>query len=242
MTVESALAIVLDKDAADRRAAIRVLVESTEEGLEDRLLALVEEDPPGAVAWDLLRVLAERRPDRDPAYLLDRYHLTKSGRRSLLSRLWPRYLYRSPVGMLTGVTRLRLAAPVEHYARDAVSRRAQRRLFAVWYLGDTADPAAVPHVVRATRDRRWGVRYQAADALRRLARHGAIDREAAGGVVAALVPLLADRHPEVGPRAAAALAEPVLRDRLAPEDAARVDAALADGVPPLPPTWDGEDL
>lgn len=239
---------MLDVDSPERLGHIRFLIESTEDGLDERMLALIDDQPLG-VESVLCRVLAERRPDRDPTYVLDRFRRSKPGKSHPVDGWLRRLAYRNPLGVLYGIPRLRLASPVEHYARDVVSWRATRRLLAVLSLGDTADPVAVPHVVTALRDRKWGVRLEATNAIRRLVRDGAVGPQAVDAVADALVGCLSDRRLKVVEHAAAALSIHPLRERLIQErrssgltaDAVAVVDAVLDGKrPPLEPTWAGD--
>ncbi|MBB5805075.1 HEAT repeat protein [Saccharothrix ecbatanensis] len=249
LSSDSALAAVLDVESPDRRAHIRSLIDSTEEGLDDKILALLEDH--SAVRAELCRILAERDRDRDPSYVLAYFaQQPKPGRKPGRIDAWMRsQAYRSPLGIVHGIPRLRRASAIEHYRRDVTSWRTTRRFSAVLSLGDTADPAALPLVVKALRDRKWYIRAEAAVALRRLIRDGAVAPEAVESVADALVACLSHRRPKVVEHAAAALSAPLLRDRLVearrssrlkPASAALVDAALEGKVPALPPIWVGD--
>ncbi|WP_447003590.1 hypothetical protein ACRAKI_28575 [Saccharothrix isguenensis] len=228
------------------------MIDSTEEGLDDKILALLG-DERSTVEAVLCRILAERDPDRDPFYALATFaRRPKSGRKPGRIDAWLRsQAYRTPMGIPYGIPRLRRASPIEHYRRDLTSRIALRRFNPVFSLGDTADPAAVPLVVKALRDWKWYIRTEAAGAIRRLIRDGAVAPEAVESVADALVAtcLVADRKPKVVEHAAAALSAPLLRDRLVearrssrlnPANAALVDAALEGKAPALPPIWVGD--
>ncbi|ONI86236.1 hypothetical protein ALI22I_26460 [Saccharothrix sp. ALI-22-I] len=234
-------------DSPDRRAHIRSLIDSTEEGLDDKILTLITGQRP-LVASVLCRILAERDPDRDPSYALDLF-ARSSGKPGMVDAWMRRQAYRSPLGLGYGIPRLRRASPIEHYRRDLSSWMVIRRFNAVLSLSDTADPAAVPLVVKALRDRKWWIRADAAIAIRRLARDGAVAPEAADSVADALVACLRSLRPKLVEHAAAALSIPIFRDRLAherrssrlkPRTAAIVDAALEGKVPPLHPIWEGD--
>ncbi|WP_158842472.1 HEAT repeat domain-containing protein [Saccharothrix deserti] len=246
MSTDAALAAVLDVDSPDRRARIRSLIDSTEEGLDDRILALLADRPPTAASV-LCRILAERNPDRDPSYALD-FFARRSGKPGVVDAWMRRQAY-GILGIGYGIPRLRRASPVEHYRRYLASWTSIRRFKAVWSLGDTADPAAVPLLVKALRDRSWRIRANATTSIRRLARDGAVAPEAVDSVADALVACLKSRRPKLVELAAAALSIPLLRDRLAherrsarlkPSTAAIVDAALEGEVPPLHPIWEGD--
>lgn len=246
MSVDSALAAVLDADSPDRQRHIRLLIDSTEDGLDDRIMALLDAEDVKA-APVLCRILAERDPERDPSCVLRRFGGEEPVRWFLK---WAHdQAYRNPLGVAYGIPRLRKADPVEHYARSAGHWWVGRRVVAVMALGDTADPAAVPHVVRLLGDRHRDVRAQAAVAIRRLVRDGALPVEALDRVADPLMRLLSDPVPAVVEHAAAALATPALRERLVaarnsaglpPPAVSAVDAALAGGGPPLHPTWEGD--
>ncbi len=246
MSVDSALAAVLDADSPDRRRHIRLLIDSAEDGLDDRIMALLDGEHHRAASV-LCRILAERDPERDPSYVLRRFGGDQPVR---WFRKWVRdQAYNHPLGVAYGIPRLRRARPVDHYARGAGHWWAVRRVSAAIALGDTADPAAVPHVVRLLGDRHRDVRAQAAVAIRRLARDGALPVGALDQVADGLVGLLSDPVPAVVEHAAAALATPALRERLVearnsaglpPAAVSAVDAALAGGGPPLRPSWEGD--
>lgn len=197
----------------------------------------------------LCRVLAERRPDRDPTYVVNALGNGDATRSRLAESALHHLLYRNPIGLQSGVSRLVRAEPVKHYARDVGHWRYGRRLLAVISLGDTADSAAVPHVVRSLEDRKHVVRCQAAMALRRLDRDGALPPESVEQVADALVACLSDRKREVVEYAAAASSVPRMRHRLVEvrgsaglgEEASVIVAAALDGqVVPLATTWEGD--
>ncbi|WP_033437821.1 HEAT repeat domain-containing protein [Saccharothrix sp. NRRL B-16314] len=224
------------------------MIDSEEQGLDDKVLALIK-GRPVAVASVLCRVLAERNPDRDPSYAFDAIAGPRPEIPDKVDKWVRGQAYRNPLGLAYGIPRLRRASPVEHYRDDLTSWSATRRFNAVLALGDTAAPAAVPLVVEALRDRNWRVRTEAAVAVRRLVRDGAVAPEAVESVADALATCLADRKPKVVEHAAAALSTSLLRDRLVevrrsselkPASAAVVDAALGGKMPALQPTWVGD--
>ncbi|MBP2325465.1 hypothetical protein JOF56_005850 [Kibdelosporangium banguiense] len=248
MSTDAALAAVLDVDAPDRRDHIRSLIDSTDEGLDERILAMLAGQR-ATVASVLCRVLAERRPDRDPSYAFDCFARSKRGSADRVESWVGRQAYRHPLGLHYGICRLRLAAPVEHYAVNAAHWTAMRRFAAVLALGDTADVAAVPLVVKALRDRNWRVRVEATGAIRRLSRDGAVAPAVVDSVADSLVACLSDRKPKVVEYAAITLSVSTMRDRLEearrssrlkPETIEVVNAALDGKVPALRPTWPGD--
>ncbi|MFD4670570.1 HEAT repeat domain-containing protein [Lentzea sp. NPDC058450] len=247
MNIDGALEGVLDWRSPDRGKHIRVLVDSDEAGLDGRIEALLDEHSGTmAVAQVLCRVLAERDPDRDPAYVLEFFGKGRKGDPGdWLARKDP---YRSVFLCVYGIPRLRRLNPVEHLAGDVRRWSTQRRGVATLGLGDTADAAAVPFVVPRLEDRRPKVRVQAVTAIRRLTRDGALGPESEDLVGEGLVRCLADRHDLVVRHAAAALAASsrerlVVAQRaggLSPVATAAVDDALAGQVVDLIPVWPGE--
>ncbi|WP_177320516.1 HEAT repeat domain-containing protein [Lentzea waywayandensis] len=214
------------------------MIDSNERGVEEIILGTLAEA--GPVRPLLCRVLAERDPNRDPHYALRHFYTETDGP----VRKWlGQEVYRSPWVWLYGITRLHNANPVERIAPDATNWFAARRQIAVIALGDTANPAALPPVIGRLRDQKWWVRTQAAAAIRRLARSGVPIGSASDGLLRCLHH---DRQ-EVIEQAAAALAQPSLRDRLLwsratlmPLAGAIVDNALDGVVAPLTPLWPGE--
>lgn len=236
---DGALAGIRDWGSPDLRAHIRILIDSTEPGVEEIILGSLGEAGPARPL--LCRVLAERDPHRDPEYVLRYFHAETDGP---IRRWLGREVYRSPWAWLYGITRLRKAKPVERITPDATHWLATRRQIAVMALGDTADPAALPPIVGRLRDSRWWVRTEAAAAIRRLVRSGVQVRSASE----ALVGCLHHDRQEVVEQAAAALATPALREdllsvraALMPLAGAVVDNALDGVVTPLVPLWPGEE-
>ncbi|SEQ47167.1 HEAT repeat-containing protein [Lentzea xinjiangensis] len=238
LSSDGALAGLGDWGSPEQHAHIRHLIDDNAPGVEEVILGTL--DDAGPVRPLLCRVLAERDPDRDPDYALRHFYAETDGP---VRRWLGQEVYRSPWMWLYGITRLRRAKPVERVTPDVTHWFATRRQIAVTALGDTADPAALPPVVGRLRDSKWWVRTQAAAAVRRLARSGV-------GVGSAAEPLAGCLHhdrQEVIEQAAAALALPVLRDRLLwsratlmPLAGAIVDNALDGVVAPLVPLWPGE--
>ncbi|GAB2844689.1 HEAT repeat domain-containing protein [Lentzea nigeriaca] len=236
---DGALAGIRDSDSPDLRAHIRILIDSTEPGVEEIILDSLADAGPARPL--LCRVLAERDPDRDPDYALRHFYEAADGP---IRRRLGHEVYRSPWVWLYGITRLRNANPVDHITPDATHWLATRRQIAVTALGDTADPAALPPVIGRLRDPKWWIRTEAAAAVRRLAKSGV----EIGSAAEALARCLQHDRQEVIEQAAAALALPALRERLRcsratlmPLAGAIVDNALDGVVAPLVPLWPGEE-
>ncbi|GGN14268.1 hypothetical protein GCM10011609_63550 [Lentzea pudingi] len=249
MNIDVALAGVFDRNSPDRGARIRALVESDDASVDAHIEALLEEHSRSmAVAPILCRVLAERRPDRDPSYVLEFFGKGRKG--DPADWLVRRSPYRSPALCYYGIPRLRLLKPVEHLARDLGQWSAHRRGIAVVGLGDTADPEAARLVAGRLKDWRSKIRVAAADSIRRLARDGALPPESLDVVGDGLVACLFHRKEAVVRHAAAALAVPALKERLvlvrqagtlSPSAASEVDDVLAGTVVSLrEKLWPGE--
>ncbi|OLR95325.1 HEAT repeat domain-containing protein [Actinokineospora bangkokensis] len=242
---EAVVADALDEASVTRRESIRWLVDSTDPRTDEVVLAEYGSRrghfPAGAV---LSRVLAERDPDRDPAYLFDRFDRSgESWFARWRGRVGARWHSRFPLASTYGVTRLRKTDPVARYTHDLSGWRL--RTAAVAALGDTADPVALPVLVLALRARSWRLRTDAANSVRRLV------RDLGPGVVLpdevrdALAANLVHRRDEVAAAAAHALVaaghpEPVEQVSNPPADrAAAFQAALRGEAPPLATLWPG---
>lgn len=252
LTLEAILAGALDEENPNRKQDIRALIASTEEGVDERLLALLADDDAsraGTLRTVVCHVLAERDPDRDPSFALRYFQRDKPNGWRWVDRLVWWQAHHSLMSGVYAIPRLRRANPVEHHARGSRSRFRLVRVQVTTLLGQTADPAALPHVVRLLGDRRWEVRAEAATAVRRLAADGALTAEWLDPVGRALVACLPHRRAQLVERVVAALALPALRKRLVvlretsalpPATSAVVDAALAGEVLPLAPLWPGD--
>lgn len=248
MNIETALSEVLVQSSPDRGKSIRALIESDDVDADARIEALLEEHSRSmAVAPVLCRILAERRPDRDPSYVLEFFGKGRKGD----SADWAMRgnPYRSSVMCAYGIPRLRQLKPVEHLSRDVKHLWSHRRGVAVAGLGDTADPAAAQLVATRLTDRNPKIRVAAAAAVRRLARDGALTREAEDLVGDGLVQCLSHGDEAVVRNAASALSVPTLHERLvhtrqkgglSPTAEAAVDDVLAGKVVALIPLWPGE--
>lgn len=237
-----------------RAEAVLRLVERDDPQIDLTLFeALAEPDLPVDVERLICRILAEREPDRDPAFLLGRVynasHLpfsgkTKQGSENALSNPFPG-------ANLYGFSRLRQADPVGVYARQLDHRWASIRMSAAFGLGDTADLAALEPLAKALNDASWRVRVNAADSVRRLRHAGAATQLPTHRARARLVTCLTDRRRAVRVAAARALGsmgdiQPLhtLRDR-SPWWAWRrvrdVKEVLAGKIPPLSKIWPGDE-
>ncbi|PWK82084.1 HEAT repeat protein [Lentzea atacamensis] len=239
LSSDGALAGIREWGSPDLRAHIRILIDSNEPGVEEIILGSLDDAGPARPL--LCRVLAERDPFRDPEYALRHFYAETDGP---VRRLLGHEVYRSPWVWLHGITRLRKANPVERITPDATHWLATRRQIAVTALGDTADPAALPPIIGRLRDPKWWVRFEAAAAIRRLAKAGV----QVGSAAEALVGCLHHDRQEVIEQAAAALALPALREdllyaraTLMPLVGAVVDNALDGVLAPLLLLWPGEE-
>lgn len=250
--IDKALDSVLDVNSEMRRHSIRVVIESVDEGIDDRLLTLLtEHSAVPQVVSTICRILAERQPDRDPQFAFESLLGSRYRQAGPVSSFLYRQAYRNPMGLAYGICRLRRAEPVDHYSRNMKSWRAMARFAAVMALGDTADIRAVPFLVNALRDRNWRVRHEAAVSIRRLARDVGLIVRDHQGLKAGLIKGLLDRHREVVEEVACALSDLELRSELEREFnssslglAARriIETVLNGTITIIHPTWVGEPL
>ncbi|MFI6102062.1 HEAT repeat domain-containing protein [Lentzea sp. NPDC051213] len=190
------------------------------------------------------RVLAERDPDRDPAYVERMFRYGLDGELEdgavLGAEDW-------------GFTRLRRLEPVKWYADQLYYdgfAKSLMRLGAVFALGDTADPAAFDVLLPVLSDRKPRMRATAVHAVRRLARAGLDAEYRAHPVRQRLAELLADPHLNVRVEAARALC--VLGDEALVADAPgkaswwqrkwkrALETCLHGEIPSLPKIWAGD--
>lgn len=235
----------------ERARAAAVLSRGSGREVDEALLALVA-DADRDVAELAGRVLAERDPDRDPAYterfVGDRAAAAARSPRTAAVVDWMNG--ELPLGVEEwGFPRLRRLEPVRRYAAQLRGGSALARSAAALGLGDTADPAAFDALLTALADPNRTVRATAVQAVRRLARGVAGEAFRDHPVRERLAGLLADRSRAVRLEAARALC--VLGDgAVVAEARGRVpwwraglrrdlDDCLAGRVPPLPRTWPG---
>jgi hypothetical protein len=224
------------------REQVRVLLGSTQPGLDQRMLDMVADDCP---AKDVLcRILAERDPDRDPQYALD----AVLGKGGLYSRWLGKRVFRfagAAVMPVYGIDRLRRLKPVEHLTRETTRWSAPARSMALARLGDTADPAAVPVVIKPLTDKSSLVRPAAVGAIRSLYLTGALT--SVESVADVLVEQLTDGSLMLVEAAAGALVDLGLSDRLirdglaSPSAVKIVDLALDGRVCVPKPMWPGHE-
>lgn len=170
--VDTAIAGARDRTAKDRREHIQFLIASTQEGLDEEILAMLPDMP----AYDrapLCRILAERDPDRDPDYARKSFAGFERSRMGAWSDRRA-FTFLAPMAWGFGFSRLRRLKPVERYTAECKRWSVGRRHQAVLALGDTADPAAVPLVLKALEDKSWRVRCAAAYSIRSLFNEGVV--------------------------------------------------------------------
>lgn len=240
----------------DWRAAAVLLASGSGEQVDNKLLEMFhtacdrrEEDR----AELLSRILAERDPDRDPAYskrlIPDRVRDMESPSRGLRFAEWLGGEL-GPTAVAWGFTRLRRMEPVRHYAEEIGKGSAAARAIAAYCLGDTVDAAAFDVLLNALPDRSKKVRYMAVMSVRRLAQSGLADAYAGHTVRGRLAELLTDSvH---GVRVAAAQTLYLFGDEALVTDAlsktswsqrkwkSALEEILRGEIPPLPEVWIGE--
>lgn len=221
---------------------------SDEQLLEQFHLACDRDDR--KLAERLSRMLAERDPDRDPAYVarLVGDRAASAGRSAQHPDGFLGWLVGDvPLGAEEwGFPRLRRLEPVRYYTARLGEGSVLARAFAVFGLGDTADPAAIEPLLTAFADPNHSVRVAAVQAVWRLARAG-VDTTPAQPT---LVEALDDPHRKVKLEAARALCvlgftEVVAdaRDRVPWWRSGLrrdLDACLRGEIPPLPKAWAGD--
>jgi HEAT repeat protein len=227
ISIDSALSDALDEDSPTRRESIRFLIDCDDPGIEDRLFALLAEADRIHGIAELCRILAERDPERDPAYAIK----SALGSRADESGWWARTFNRHSFILFSvpyGICRLRKAEPIKHYERVLNGRWAMWRIMAVLSLGDTADLRALPPLARGLRDRSKHVRGTAALAVRRIHRDVGIDAHGLAVVADPLLACQADRRAVVAQNARWALA-----------DLGLVELSGDEVCPPVGSTWSG---
>lgn len=191
------------------------------------------------------RVLAERDPDRDPAYV-DRMF-----RYGLQGELDDGGLV---AGEEWGFTRLRQLEPVQWYAKQLHYSGFPSwlmRTSAVVALGDTADPAAFDVLLPALSDEKVRWRGAAVQAVLRLALSGLEEQYRAHPVRQRLTEMLSDgRNSKVRVEVARALCrlgdEALVADALTKASwwqrkwKRELEACLRGEIPPLPKVWPGD--
>lgn len=255
---ESELSRLLDglrhgPNSPDAKAIAQRLVRSSDPAADEALLEFfhhVRGDP--AVASVASRVVAERRPDRDPAYILDWFTVANNfdGPR-FVKRLVAAQRYKFPWTSMFGVSRLRQAEPIKHYTKLLSDKSVANRVGAATALGDTADLAALDPLVTALGDPHMRVRVAAADAVRRLRHAGAGNVLGDHVIRRMLIKCLSGMWSRVAVAAARALGsmddlEPVHQqfERTARWRRRRREgfrAVIRGEIPLLGPTWVGDD-
>lgn len=226
ISIDSALSDATDYDSPIQRESIRFLIDCDDPGVEDRLFALLADARVYGTPL-VCRILAERDPDRDPAYAIESLFGSPAHSSGWWARRF-RTFNNLVMGPLYGMTRLRKVEPVKRYEADLNRRWAAWRSQAVLALGDTADLRALPSVVRALRDRNWRVRISAALAIRLLHRDVGLDAEHLALVADPLFARQSDRRAKVAQNARWALA-----------DLGLVELSGDEVSPPLGSTWAG---
>ncbi|MFS8098542.1 HEAT repeat domain-containing protein [Lentzea alba] len=197
----------------------------------------------GGHAELISRVLAERDPDRDPAYIerMFLYGFDEEQKDGGLvgAEEW-------------GFTRLRRLEPVQWYAKQLQYEgfaRWMMRAAAVVALGDTSDPAAFDVLLPVLSHESKRVRGAAVQAVLRLARSGLDDEYRAHPVHQRLAEMLSD-HPKVRVEAARALCrlgdEALVAEALSKAPwwqrkwRRELETCLRGEIPPLPKMWPGD--
>ncbi len=240
-----------DKDDRVRAAAELARGEGPED--DDALLALLAkafDDKDYELRDLLIRVLAERDPDRDPDYALRFSGSRPIDHGSRFERLWSWMMGETTLSMPSALPRLRRLRPVELYTRQLRTGSPIARMLAASQLGETRDKAAMDVLVTALGDRSKWVRLNAVLGVRRLVRSGAVPDFADHPARRLVADLLTDRHRKVRVAAAQALCTwgdtaVVAAARKAagwrrPRFRRDLDACLRDEIPPLPKTWPGD--
>lgn len=240
----------------ERAAAAAVLARGAGDEIDEALLELFgsawERDDKDC-AFLVSRILAERDPDRDPAYA-ERLLLESpaAGTPSRRARLEAWTMGPVPLAAIQwGFHRLRRLEPVRRYAEQLREGAMPARLLAVIGLGQTADAAAFDVLLTALSDRRAAVRDAAAQSVRRLAASGLEEVYLDHPVRQRLVELLSDRKRPVRVHAAWTLYafgdEARVVDALAKATwwqrkyKRELESCLRGEIPPLTKTWIGDE-
>lgn len=257
--VEWALKEISTPGSESVRAAISILVAADADAVEPPLLALVlRTEESLEVGSTASRILIERDPDRDPAFLVDKFSLTESEKAGRPGRIYGKFEHfmigDHPFAAMCyqfGFPRLRRANPIEHYSDMLSHRFSHTRGFAAIGLGDTADLTALTPLARALSDRNPAVRKHAADAVRRLRHAGAAQQMPEHPVHQKLLACLDDTKRDVRVAAARALGSLGETGTLTRHRARRpavswrrrrdIEQVLRGHIPPLVQLWPGDE-
>jgi hypothetical protein len=233
------------RDFRPVREQIQFLLASTHPGLDERILEMLPGESPAKGRAVLCRILAERDPDRDPQYALDVFAGSDGLRGRWLRKRIFRFMGTVASASTCGIDRLRRLKPVEHLTRETTRWSFMARSSAVMRLGDTADPAAVPVLINALKDKSWGICVPAVYSVRTLHLAGALP--SVESVADLLVEQLSHSRLNLVEAAAGALVDLGLTDRLTRDgltnpDAVKIVDLAVDGRVCLPQArWPGHE-